>query len=242
MITLLDPLRDLQYTSILLKLFLALIFGGMLGLERGRKGRPAGFRTYMLVCMGATITTMLGQYLYLHVKGPWAEIAAVSGFKADVTRMGAEVLNGLGFLGAGTIIISGRQEVKGLTTATCLWSAGSLGLAIGAGFYEAVVFTGILLYLTIGVLPVVEARIIEHSRDMNIYIEFDSINHLGRIIARLRSCELHIYDIDVDYADGKFRMNPSAVFYTRIESPKVLHNNILSNISDMDEVRNIKEI
>lgn len=242
MITALDPLRSLSYGSVLFRLILAMLCGGMLGLERGRKGRPAGFRTYMLVCIGATMTGILSQYEFINLTGPWAEIAALADNKVDVTRMGAEVLNGLGFLGAGTIIISSRQEVKGLTTAACLWSAGSMGLAIGAGFYELVLLAVIVIFCTIGFLPSIETRIVEHSTDMNIYIEFGSINHLGRIIACLKQFDLHIVDIDVDYGDGKFRVNPSAVFYTRIQTPKILHNDILSKISEMDDVLRIKEI
>ena len=107
-----------------------------IGLERGRKGRAAGFRTYMLVCLGAALTMLLGQYEFEMLNFHWQSLSG--GQTTDVTRFSAQVINGVGFLGAGTIIVTGRQEVKGLTTAAGLWASACVGLAIGAGFYECV--------------------------------------------------------------------------------------------------------
>ena len=109
-------LREMNFASVMFRLLLAMLCGGMLGLERGRKRRPAGFRTYMLVCLGAALTMLLSQYEFAMVMGPWNDIAVELGMKTDVSRFGAQVINGIGFLGAGTILVTGRQEVKGLTT------------------------------------------------------------------------------------------------------------------------------
>ena len=103
------PAVTLSWESIVLRLTLALLLGGSIGLERGRKNRPAGFRTYMLVCMGAALTMLLGQYLSI--------LAGKQGLQTDMTRIGAQVINGIGFLGAGTILVTQKQQVKGLTTA-----------------------------------------------------------------------------------------------------------------------------
>ena len=132
-------LREMNFVSVMFRLILAMVCGGMIGLERGRKRRPAGFRTYMLVCLGAALTMLLSQYEFAMVMGPWKGIAQELGMKTDVSRFGAQVINGIGFLGAGTILVTGRQEVKGLTTAAGLWASACMGLAIGAGFYECVV-------------------------------------------------------------------------------------------------------
>ena len=110
-------IRELNLLSILLRLLLSMLFGGIVGLDRERKRRPAGFRTYMLVSLGAALTMLLGQYEYSLIRGPWAAISAEIGIKTDVARIGAQVINGIGFLGAGTILVTGRHEVKGLTTA-----------------------------------------------------------------------------------------------------------------------------
>ena len=109
MIEALDYLRGLNTVSVLLRLVLAMLFGGMIGLERGRKGRAAGFRTYMLVCLGEALTMLLSQYEYYMVTHDWAELAAEIGLRTDVSRFGAQVVNGIGFLGAGTIIVTGHQ-------------------------------------------------------------------------------------------------------------------------------------
>ena len=100
----------------MVRLFLAVLCGGLIGLEREYKRRPAGFRTHILICLGAAMTTMTSQYLYLNLH-----------FYTDMTRMGAQVVAGIGFIGAGTIIVTGRQRVKGLTTAAGLWAAAIAG-------------------------------------------------------------------------------------------------------------------
>ena len=110
-------LRELHFASVVVRLALAMLLGGCIGLERGRKRRPAGFRTYMLVCLGAALTVLLSLYEFTMVTGPWSDICAEIGIKTDVSRFGAQVINGIGFLGAGTILVTGRQQVKGLTTA-----------------------------------------------------------------------------------------------------------------------------
>lgn len=122
-------LREVNTASIILRLTLATICAGIIGLERGRKKRPAGLRTHILVCIGATLIMITGQYMrdILHIQD-------------DVSRMGAQVISGIGFLGAGTIIVVGRNEVKGLTTAAGLWACACMGLAIGIGFMKALLF------------------------------------------------------------------------------------------------------
>ena len=107
-------LREMNVASVLLRLTVAMLFGGFIGLERERKRRPAGFRTYMLVCLGAALTMLLSQYESYMVTHAWHETAMEIGLRTDVSRFGAQVINGIGFLGAGTIIVTGKQEVKGL--------------------------------------------------------------------------------------------------------------------------------
>ena len=122
MIDAFDYLREFNIAAVTLRLVLAMLFGGMLGLERARKRRAAGFRTYMIVCIGATLAILLSQYEAAMLAGPWKDVADYVGIHSDVSRFGAQVINGIGFLGTGTIIVTGRQEVKGLTTAAGLWA------------------------------------------------------------------------------------------------------------------------
>ena len=131
MLTALDPLRQLNFASLLFRLALAMFFGGMIGMERERKRRPAGFRTYMLVCLGATLAAIVSQYNFIMLNTTFYETMKEVGRTTDVSRIGAKVIGGIGFLGAGTVIVTGRQEVKGLTTAAGLWASACMGLAIG---------------------------------------------------------------------------------------------------------------
>ena len=108
----LSYLRELNMASLLLRLGLAMLAGGILGLGRVRKHRPAGSRTYMLVSVGAALAMLLGQYEYTMVTGAWAEIAGEIGQRVDVSRFGAQVINGIGFLGAGTILVTAGSRSR----------------------------------------------------------------------------------------------------------------------------------
>ena len=114
-------LREVTYLAVALRIFAVVFIGGILGLERGMKHRPAGLRTYMLVCVGACVIMLTNQYTFQMFGS------------GDPVRMGAQVVSGIGFLGAGTIIVTRRNQIKGLTTAAGLWSAAGVGLALGVG-------------------------------------------------------------------------------------------------------------
>ena len=236
-----DYLRGMNLASVILRLLLAMVFGSVIGLERGRKGRAAGFRTYMLVCLGATLTMLLSQYEYYMVTHGWAELATEIGLRTDVSRFGAQVINGIGFLGAGTIIVTGQQEVKGMTTAAGLWASACTGLAIGAGFYECVILALLLITLVIRFLPHVESFIVENSRHMNIYVEFNSLDDVGEILNRIKSQDVQIFDVDIERGRADQSQNPSAVLSIRLNR-KQSHASILAAISESEAIRVIDEI
>jgi len=236
-----DALRELNTVSVLLRLALAMFFGGLIGLERGRKRRAAGFRTYMLVSLGAALTMLLGQYHFVMLETDWATLAAELGVRTDVSRFGAQVINGIGFLGAGTIIVTNRQEVKGLTTAAGLWASACMGLATGAGFYECVLLAFLLIFLAIRLLPWVEGFIVENARNMNIYVDFESLDDVGKIIARIKEQDVHIYEVDIDRGRGEATRHPSAVFTIRLKQNRS-HIQMLTAISELECVYSIEEI
>ena len=167
-------LREVTLLAVFLRLLAAVICGGVIGLERGLKNRPAGLRTYMLVCVGACLIMVTNQYLFQVTQS------------GDPMRLGAQVVSGIGFLGAGTIIVTGHQQVKGLTTAAGLWASACMGLAAGAGFYECVILAFVLVWFSIRLLPRVESYVIENARNMNIYVEFSSLDDIGKIIAKIK--------------------------------------------------------
>ena len=225
-----DYFRELNFVSVALRLLLSAVIGFSLGLERGRKRRPAGCRTYMLVCMGATLTLLLSQYEYIMVTTKWASIASEIGLRTDVSRFGAQVINGVGFLGAGTILVTGRREVKGLTTAAGLWASACMGLAIGAGFYECVFLGTVLIFLSMRYLPIVENMMVEHAPFLNIYVEFESLDHIGDVIGRIKEQNAQVLDVEVDHGRGPGSSNPSAVFSLRL-AKRHSHSDVLVSIS-----------
>ena len=234
-------LRELSMLEIVIRILIAVVFSGIIGMERGQKNRAAGFRTYMLVSLGAALTMLLGQYNFLMLETDWAALAAELGVKTDVSRFGAQVINGIGFLGAGTIIVTNRQEVKGLTTAAGLWASACMGLATGAGFYECVLLAFILIFLAIRLLPWVEGFIVENARNMNIYVDFESLDDVGEIITRIKEQDVHIYEVDIDHGRGEANRHPSAVFTIRLNR-KRSHIQVLTAISDQECVYSIEEI
>ena len=165
---------------------LSMIFGGLLGLERGRKHHPAGFRTYMLVCFGATLVMMTNQYTlrYFHTTG-------------DPVRMGAQVISGIGFLCAGSIMVTGRHQVKGLTTAAGLWASACIGLAIGCGFYSGAIIGGLSIYLILNVMSKIDEKIQAHNPLVNIYIEFNKKHTLSEFMISTRQNQLDVSNIQI---------------------------------------------
>ena len=229
-------LRELHFSSVVVRLALAMLLGGCIGLERGRKRRPAGFRTYMLVCLGAALTVLLSLYEFTMVTGPWSDICAEIGIKTDVSRFGAQVINGIGFLGAGTILVTGRQQVKGLTTAAGLWASACTGLAVGAGFYECV-----LIFLSIRLFPIVDAYIQENARDINLYLEFNSMDDVSTIINQLKAQNVQIYDIDIERNRSGEQLHPSSIFSIRLNE-KIPHTQLLSELAGLDCLCVIEEL
>ena len=236
----LTALRELNLWSMMLRVFLAMLMGGVIGLDREKKGRPAGFRTYMLVSMGAAATAILSQYLDLMLSTLWAEDFAAVGNRTDVVRLSAQVISGVGFIGTGTIMVTARHEVKGLTTASCLWASACMGLAIGAGFYECMVIGFILILLSIRVLPRLERWIVERARNMNIFVETDSAEHLSQIIRTMKDAGLTLFEMEIDRGDtgaGSLRGN----FSVRLGAHQQ-HTQVLVKLSTLEGVLAVEEV
>lgn len=175
-------LREVTYLAVALRIFAAVLVGGILGLERGMKNRPAGLRTYMLVCVGACIVMLTNQYIY-QVFG-----------SGDPVRMGAQVVSGIGFLGAGTIIVTRRNQIKGLTTAAGLWSAAGVGLALGVGFYEAALAGTVAVFFVMTLLQRMDNKLHRRSRRLEAYIELSGIS-LGDFLRTMREAEIEVSDV-----------------------------------------------
>lgn len=237
----LSTLREFNIYSMMLRVVLAMLMGGIVGFEREKKRRPAGFRTYMLVALGAAMTVMLSQYLDCMLKTTWLETSQRIGVQTDVSRFGAQVINGVGFLGAGTIIVTGRQEVKGLTTAAGLWASACMGLAIGAGFYECVIIGIALIVLSMTILPGIEEAMLATSRNMTIYLEMDSFENLGNIVNCIKTEGIHLYDVEIE-RDKREHMAKFSVLCTMKLPKRREHAEVLARLSTLDGVVAIDEV
>lgn len=239
----LDYLRQLNFESMALRIILAMIMGGVIGYERELKHRPAGFRTYMLVALGSAVTVILSQYLDLMLSTGWAESLRENqvGNRTDVVRIGAQVINGIGFIGAGTILVTPRNEVKGLTTAAGLWASACMGLAIGAGFYECFLIGFALVIFIMKLLPLIEDAVLSRARNMNIYIEMDNIENLGNIVNRIKADGIQMYDVDIDREQNSHIPQVNGLFSLRLPE-KRHHTEVLAMLSTLDGVISIEEV
>ena len=227
--------------DMLARVGMAVLCGGIIGIDRGRKRRPAGFRTYMLVCVGAAMTMILGIYLSYMLTRVWVLETPIVLPNVDVSRFGAQVINGIGFLGAGTIIITGHQQIKGLTTAAGLWASACMGLAIGAGFYIGALVGCLLILITIIVFSKLEAFILSHSRNINMFVEFESIDTVTHILAKLNEEDVKVFDVEIMKQKNSGTSYPNAIFSIKIPKKKA-HAAIMAAIAQVDTVRSIEEL
>lgn len=234
-------LNGFSFHAVLVRLFLAMCFGGMIGIEREQKKKFAGFRTYMLVCIGAALTLLLGQYLTCLIQSGLLGPVSDSSSKTDVTRFGAQVINGIGFLGAGTIIVTKNQEVKGATTAAALWASACMGLVIGAGYYSCAAISFLLIFLCIRILPPMESFLLRRSRNLNLYIEFEALEDVKSIILFLRKNQIAIIDIDLDRGKTEMDQFPSAVLALR-QRHRGMHNQMIRELFTSAPIRRIVEL
>lgn len=232
-------LRELNVWSMMLRIVFAMLLGGIVGIEREKKRRAAGFRTYMLVAVGAALTVMLGEYLAIMLSTVWCKPGEEPA-KTDVVRFAAQVVNGVGFLGAGTILVTGRQEVKGLTTAAGLWASACMGIAIGAGFYECMLIGSLLIVVCMRILPGIEDIVISKSRNMNISLEMDTLENLGNIIGKIKAEGLKLYDVEIEKNVQK-HITMFSVFVSVGLPKKVQHTEVLAMLSLLDGVVAIEE-
>ena len=221
-------LRAITLLSIGIRLGAALLVGGILGLEREKKKRAAGLRTYMLVCVGSCLIMLTNQYIY-QITGT-----------GDPMRLGAQVISGIGFLGAGTIIVTKRSHIKGLTTAAGLWSVAAVGLALGIGFYEAAAVAGILIYFILSVLQFWDAKMQQRAKYMDIYLECVGEISLGMLLNSIRQLGLMIDEIDTPSGvEGEERR---AVIVSVALPKRMPHAPLLQQIEKIDGVLYAKEI
>ena len=222
-------IRELTLGAIAIRIVVAIVLGGIIGLERGLKNRPAGLRTYMLVSLGACVVMLINQYT-TQVFGT-----------GDPVRLGAQVISGIGFLGAGTIIVTRRNQIKGLTTAAGLWTAAGVGLAIGVGFYEAAVIGAVAISFVMVLMQKLDTRMRRKSRRIEIYVEISAQLSLGAFLQQLRDRNMNPEDVMRDrnaQADTDVRCYTATIKFPKSK----VHTRVVEEILTIPGVEYLEEI
>lgn len=175
----------MELYDIILRLLLALVFGGVLGVEREIRRRPAGLRTYMLVCVGSALVMITNELMSLQYPS------------VDPARMGAQVISGIGFLGAGTIIVTGKNKVQGLTTAAGLWATACVGLTVGAGYLVSAAIGCAMSFVVVVIIYKVDDKLIASSKIVDMYLEFDEMKYLRQFIRTANENNLKLRNLDI---------------------------------------------
>lgn len=205
MLSIFAPLRELTMFSATVRMCLAVLCGGIIGLERTYRRRPAGLRTHILICLGASVTIMTSQFLALYLH-----------YYTDMTRIGAQVVAGIGFIGAGTIIVTRHQRVKGLTTAAGLWASAVAGLALGAGFIEGGLTLTALIMVAELFFSQLKRLILRSSLEMNLYLRYDDSAAMARVLSFLRSNNIKLISLEITRPQEDAAHKATAIFLLRL--------------------------
>ena len=205
MLPIFDGLRDVTLASVTTRMLLAVLCGGLIGIERAYKRRPAGFRTHILICLGA------------------------------------QVVAGIGFIGAGTIVVTRQHRVKGLTTAAGLWASAIIGLALGGGFYEGALLTTVLVLVAESFLSRLEYRILDHVPEINLYMEYTGKPCLEEVLRFLRENKVSLQDMEITRNSDSESHNACAIFSLRF-SKGVSVDELLTHVSQIEGVITVQEL
>lgn len=211
-----DWAYDINVWSVILRVIMACLIGGIIGAERASKHHVAGLRTYILVCLGSCAAMMTNQFIEE---------------TSDAARLGAGVVTGIGFLGAGTIMVTSRNQVRGLTTAAALWACGCVGLAIGIGFYTMAIASAIVILLALVLLPKIEQSLQGRAKLVDIHIELLSRPDLKKLLEYVRSNNIQVLSIAYDpaYANTGLSVYSIALKINKNEQGKYINHEVLLN-------------
>ena len=222
-------IREITQLSIIVRILASVIVGGLIGVERGMKNRPAGLRTYMLVCVGSCLIMLTNQFIYQTTGA------------GDPMRLGAQVVSGIGFLGAGTIVVTKHNQIKGLTTAAGLWASAGVGLAFGVGFYEGALTAAIGIYSILTILQRWEKRLHKRVRTLDVYIELLAAVPLSEFIQNIRTLDFHIEDVQFEQ-DSTLEANTRAIVLTLKAQKREDHLILLDRIRRLEGVVHLEEL
>ena len=222
-------LREVTLLAVIIRNACAALIGGLLGLEREIKNRAAGLRTYMLVCVGACLVMVTNQYIF--------ETFGAS----DPVRMGAQVVSGIGFLGAGTIIVTRHRQIKGLTTAAGLWAAAGVGLALGVGFYEAAIAGALAIFIVIALLQKLDSIMHKRARRADVYFELEHDLTLGDFLRSAKEASLEVSDLHRE--PGADQPGATRCYTATVKvQHRTVRTQIVTQVADLPGVRYAEEL
>ena len=230
MLPLFDSFREVNFLATTIKMLLAVLCGGLIGIEREYKRRPAGFRTHILICLGAAMMTMTSQFLALEMR-----------YSTDLARLGAQVVAGIGFIGAGTIIVTKHQRVKGLTTAAGLWASAIVGLAIGAGFYEGGLGASGLILIAETLFSKLEYYIMRHTPEVNLYMQYTDRSCLEEVLRLFQQKNVRVLNMEITRAPGNELPDAYVFFFPRMNKKDTV-DRILLEIRTINGVLSVEEM
>ena len=226
MLPVFDGLRNITLASVAFRLILSTLCGGIVG-----KRRSAGFRTHILICLGAAMTTLTSEFWLVYMR-----------YYLDAARLGAGVVAGMGFIGAGTIIVTRRQRVKGLTTAAGLWTIAIVGLAIGAGFYEGGLLTAGLILLAELLFSKIEYHIMATAPEINLFVEYKDRSALDRVLKLYRDKLIKVSNMEITRQPDSRKNNAACALFTLRLNRHCSAGTLISDVCTTDGVLNVEEI
>ncbi len=223
----------ISYLDISIRLLLAAILGGLIGYEREQSNHFAGFRTHILVSVGSTLLMLISIYGF-------TDFINYENINFDPSRIAAQVVTGIGFLGAGTILRH-RFTVTGLTTAASLWVVAAIGLSIGAGFYYGAILTTAIVFISLTILSKVDPLIAKRKNLVRLKIIVDNIpGKLGEIATKLGDREVNVIKISISNEGEEKGVANTVVINCLLKIPKNL--GVYSIIDDIKLLNGVKEV
>lgn len=225
----------MKIQDIVIRILLSIFIGGIIGFNRERENVSAGFRTHALVCLGATIAALIQVQLASLALSQITSEPALSGIvKVNDGRFIGQVVSGIGFLGAGTIIKT-KGSVKGLTTAASIWTVACIGIATGMGFYEVSILGGISTIIVLVVLKKIEGKYINKSTKIKLIIKYKSKNEA------IKELKNSIEDLQLQIESIEF-VDEFNVIYTLKDLKLICINDLISLLSENESILKVSKI
>lgn len=222
-------LEDFNAVSVAVRLVCATLMGALIGMERATKKRSAGLRTFALVCLGAALTMVVNEYMYEKYN------------YGDPVRLAAQVISGIGFLGMGTIVVTGKNQVKGLTTAATLWVTGALGICVGSGYVMASIYTFVLMMIIIKVLAFVSRFWENHTREVELYVEVKRESGIKEVMEQMKGSGYKI--VSMEKMQDKTLFEDTEGMAVELDlGKKMSHEVVIGELSELSSVKYVEEI